>query len=74
MTSGTECAHVECACPAAPGSRYCGDYCRAADESQQAHERRDPGQLFAAGHACDCGHADCERRVSTGEAMHEQAR
>jgi hypothetical protein len=74
MSVYTDCAHVECACPAAPGTRYCSEYCRQRDESQKEEERRNPGQLLAAGNVCDCGHAECEHRVSTGEVMHEQAR
>jgi len=30
--------------------------------------------LFAIGHSCDCGHAECDDRVKTGAAIHEQAR
>jgi hypothetical protein len=29
---------------------------------------------WATGHICDCGHAECEDRVKSGRAMHEQAR
>jgi hypothetical protein len=27
-----KCAHPACNCPAAPGSKYCGDYCARAGE------------------------------------------
>jgi hypothetical protein len=74
MSDRTECAHVECACLVARGERYCSEYCRARDESQKADERRNPGQLFAVGHVCNCGHPDCEQRVKSGQAVHEQAR
>ena len=74
MSALRDCGHVECACLAARGSRYCSEYCRRQDEILKEQERRDPGQLLAVGHLCDCGHAQCEERARTGEAMHEQAR
>jgi hypothetical protein len=74
VSSQPECMHAACACLARQDGRYCGDYCREAHEAQIALSRRDPGQLRATGHACGCGHAECEERVKTGQAMHEQAR
>jgi hypothetical protein len=56
------------------GARYCSEYCREQDEIQKAEERRNAGQLLAVGHQCGCGHAECDERVTTGEATHEQAR
>ena len=69
-----ECAHAECACMVPSGMQHCSEYCRTAEEETRAQERRDPGQLFATGLRCDCGHAECEGRVNRGAAPHEQAR
>ena len=74
MASLIECAHAECACLVPPEAGYCSEYCRAKDDRKKEHEGRDPGQLFATGYSCDCGHAECDDRVKAGTATHEQAR
>ena len=42
--------------------------------AKKEQDRRDPDEFTATGSICNCGHAQCEHRVTTGEAMHEQAR
>lgn len=45
-TSNEKCAHENCTCAAAEGSRYCCPACEASKSS--------PGQ------ACSCGHSGCK--------------
>lgn len=74
MPNRTDCAREECACLVEAGLRYCSEYCRKAGEADRKQDLRDPGQLRATGHGCNCGHAECEDRVKSGQATHEQAR
>jgi hypothetical protein len=39
------CAHPACSCPAAPGSKYCSQYCKDVAGTTEI--------------SCNCGHAGC---------------
>ena len=45
MAQKDKCAHPNCTCPAAEGSKYCSTYCS---------DAKDTTEVF-----CECGHADC---------------
>jgi hypothetical protein len=57
-----KCAHGPCACEAAPGNLYCGDYCKFAD-AKSAPDLKS---------ACGCGHFDCYRNDASSAHVKDQ--
>jgi hypothetical protein len=45
MSDGKKCAHEGCSCMAAPGSKFCSNYCKDAKSLTTLQ--------------CDCRHAEC---------------
>jgi hypothetical protein len=43
------CGHEGCTCQVEAPDQFCSDYCR-------EHAGHTPGE----GHACECGHPDCQ--------------
>jgi hypothetical protein len=48
--SSGKCAHPACKCNAAPGRRFCSDYCE-----------RQGASGSASGGGCGCGHPACKQ-------------
>jgi hypothetical protein len=46
----SKCAHENCSCPAAPGSKYCSPSCESAKDTAEI--------------TCTCEHPECAGRVS----------
>ena len=49
MADKNTCAHPNCTCAPAEGSKYCSDYCK---------DAKDTTEIF-----CECGHATCAAEV-----------
>jgi hypothetical protein len=45
-----QCAHPNCSCSAASGSKYCSPYCESAKNRDEI--------------SCDCGHRGCKGNVA----------
>jgi len=52
MAQTEKCAHPNCTCPPAEGSKYCSPYCENAKDIAEAF--------------CECGHAGCATDVLAG--------
>lgn len=55
MAQNKKCAHPACNCEAPKDSKYCSQYCQDAGGTLEL--------------ACNCGHAGCAEKASTGSPV-----